>query len=105
MIAQPQFLAARLYHVQILDLSPEESRDQLGRQERRAGIHPAIFIDLAPEEFGTVGALLPDYLRPADEARVVDGEKTPFAGDYVLGLMELEASQMTYRTERTALVV
>ena len=58
--------------VGLLQLRPEERRDDLARQVRRAEVDPGVLVDLAAEELAPVGALLPDDLGALDEPRVVD---------------------------------
>lgn len=73
-IGLPQFAAAVLYLVQFFELCPQEGGSDLTRKERAAGIHPAIFIHLATEKLGPIGALFPQNLGPFHKPFVVDGQ-------------------------------
>ena len=105
-VALPDGAAARaVISLGLLELRPQERRDDLARQIRRADVDPGVLVDLAAEELRAVGALLADDLGALDEARVVDQQRAALAGDDVLGLVEAERRRAApMRAERPALV-
>src|SRR5260370_24007011 len=95
MVAVPMGLPAPCQGLGILELRPEKGRNDVARQIGGADIDPSILIDLAAEEFASVGAFFADDLGPLDEARVVDDQRAAFAGDEVLGLVEAEGRELS----------
>src|SRR4029077_2384768 len=72
----------------ILELSEEDRREQVGRQEARAKIHPGVLVHEAAEEVTPVRPLLSDDLGAIDKLRVVDDDGAALPAGEVLGLME-----------------
>ena len=59
---------------EMLDLVAIAQSHILGRKKRRACIHPAVFINLTPEKFGTVRSFLPKDFGTLHKAGIINGQ-------------------------------
>ena len=87
-----------------LELRPEIGRVDLAREVAVAEVDPGVFVDLAAEELGAVGAFLAEDLGLLVELRVVDDYRSSFAHRVVLGLVEGVAAEVADGAEGPAFI-
>jgi hypothetical protein len=85
-------------------LRPQEGRDQLARQQRRADVLPSVFVNLAAEEAAAIGALLANDFGAQAKGGIVHQQRAALTRHDVLGLVEGEAAEIADGAERRALV-
>src|SRR5574341_574295 len=78
----------RLDFLTLLKLAVEKRRQNIGWKVGGTEVHPGVFVHLAAEEAGAVGAFLADDLGALDKFRVIDNQRAAFPAGEVLGLME-----------------
>ena len=99
--SDPRSLSRRARdRVGLLELGPQERRDDLARQVRRADVDPGVLVDLAAEELPAVRALLADDLGRLDEARVVDSSAPPSPQMTFLVSWKLSGAEVADASER-----
>src|SRR6266436_1557506 len=87
-IAFPNSLSGLLDLFACLELSKKECGKHVGRKIARSHINPGVFVHLAPQKAGAIGAFLPYDLGALDIATVVDEQRAAFATGKVLRLVE-----------------
>lgn len=76
----------------VLHLGPQKCCDHVSRQKQRSDFPPGVLADFASEESAAVRTLPPNELRAQCIGRIVDRQRTAFARDDVLGLVETEGA-------------
>jgi len=94
-IALPEVGALFLDAAPVFQLGVKEGGQDVADQVAAAEIDPGIFVHLATEEAGAIGAFFADDFGAFDQSGVVDQESTAFAAGEVFGFVE------TLRGERT----
>src|SRR5574341_2081787 len=78
----------RLDFLTLLKLAVEKRRQNIGWKVGGTEVHPGVFVHLAAEEAGAVGAFLADDLGALDKFPVIDNQRAAFSTGEVLSLME-----------------
>lgn len=85
------------------ELPEEHPGEQVAEHPRRSDIDPRVFVDLPPEEAGSVSALLAKYLRAFCEALIVEVECAAFTARDVFCLMKTHRGHASEGSERAVM--
>src|SRR5271157_469681 len=80
-----------------LQLREQKSCKKIGRKIAGAKIHPAILVDLPPEELAPVRSFLPNDQGPLHEFGIVHEQGAAFSTSDILGFMETLRSETPKR--------
>ncbi len=103
-ITLPDLLAAFLNDRPHVELRIEEGGEHVAHHITAAHIDPGIFINLAAEEAGAVGALLANDFGSLGILRVIDQQRTAFPAGDVFGLVKALRGHAAQRAEPAAFV-